>query len=438
MLRCRLLSLPVLATLLLTTTPATAADWWVDGANGNDTGPGSRSSPFRNIFWGLHVAQPGDTVHVLPTTTYGPVYIARSGEPGAPITLLGAAAASSYVSILASDTFGIQVAPGTSWITIGGFDVRATGDRTAIYLSRETTHVVVQGNYAHDSGDAGIAAVGTDYLTVSGNVVARNARNGATACLSGISVYQLRDTDGATSIKNEITGNVVFGNTNAPGAGCDDSDGNGIIVDDSRNTQGGSTYGPYPGATLVADNVVFGNGGRGIDVFESDNVGIVDNTLFHDNQDPFEQSWKPGEIMLSDSGGLLVMNNVAWGDGVVDGYNFHAEISVESCSGEAVIIDNNLLWDDAGLVDTALFAPVSGSHLSTATLRIGSWDHWNRWANPDLVSASLDPGRADFRLQAGSPGAGLGNPTYTMPTDILGAPAPVHPTVGAYEATVHS
>ena len=427
----------LLAAQLLVAGPAAASDWWVDGAGGGDAAAGSRTAPFQTIHRGLDAALPGDTVHVLPTATYGPVYIVTSGLPGLPIVLQGAAPSGSYASIVAAGSFGIQVAPGTSWITIAGFDVQATGDRSAIYVSPGTTHVVVEGNYAHDSGNAGIATVGTDYVTISGNVVARNATVGTTACLSGISIYQLRDTDGSSAVKNAVTGNVVEGNTNVPGGACTDTDGNGIIVDDSRNLQGGSPWGAYPGGTLVADNVAFGNGGRGIDVFQSDNVEIVDNTLWHNNRDPYEQSWKPGEIMLSDSGGLVVMNNVAWGDGLVSGYNFHTEISVESCSGAAVIIDNNVLWNDAGLVDTALFDPVSGSHLSTATLHVGDWGHWNRWANPQFVQPSLDPSVADFRLRAGSPGVGLGNPTYTVPADILGVAAPVYPTVGAYEATGH-
>ncbi len=425
----------LLAAQVLAAAPAAASDWWVNGAGGDDAAAGSRSAPFQTIHRGLDVALPGDTVHVLPTATYGPVYIVTSGLPGLPIVLQGAAPAGQYASIRTADGFGVQVAPGTSWITIAGFDVQATGDRSAIYVSPGTTHVVVAGNYAHDSGNAGIATVGADYVTISGNVVTRNAMVGTTACLSGISVYQLRDTDGSTAVKNAVMGNVVEGNTNVPGGVCTDTDGNGIIIDDSRNLQGGSPWGAYPGGTLVADNVVFGNGGRGIDVFQSDNVEIVDNTTWHNNRDPYEQSWKPGEIMLSDSGGLVVMNNVAWGDGLVSGYNFHTEISVESCSGGAVIIDNNVLWNDAGLVDTALFDPVSGSHLSTATLHVGAWGHWNRWANPLFVQASLDPSVADFRLRAGSPGIGLGNAMYTVPADIMGVAAPVYPTVGAYEAT---
>ncbi len=426
----RLVPLLVTMSTGVITGEALATDYYVDGRNGSDYAAGTATAPFENIFWGLHVAKPGDTVHVLSTITYGPVYIAHSGTAGAPITLAGEWNGTGLTQVVGGGNYAIQLAPGTSYVTVSGFDVQASGSRTAIYVAPGSTHVAIIGNYAHDSGNAGIATVGADYITISGNTVARNGTDGSTACLSGISLYQLRETDGGTDLRNVVQGNIIYGNTNLPGAGCSDSDGNGIIIDDSRNTQNNSPYPAYSAGTLITDNVVFENGGRGIHVFESDHVIVTNNTLWHNNQDPREASWQPGEIMLADSGDAKVMNNVAWSDGRIDGANHHVTISVESCSGGAVLLNNNLLWNNAGSVSLAYYAPTAGSHLSTAPLTIGSW---NVWANPQIEVLSSNPEVADYRLRTGSPGFGLANAAATPPYDLLGTAAPKYPTAGAYE-----
>jgi parallel beta-helix repeat protein len=61
------------------------------------------------------------------------------------------------------------------------------------------------------------------------------------------------------------------------------TDGNGIIIDDSRNSQGGGGP-PYVGTFLIENNLVFDNGGRGINIFESDNVIARNNTLYQNGR----------------------------------------------------------------------------------------------------------------------------------------------------------
>lgn len=65
--------------IALGSTPAWAADYWVD-ASAAGGGDGSMGSPFQTIGDGLDVAMPGDTVHVLPGT-YDSVSTVRNGDP---------------------------------------------------------------------------------------------------------------------------------------------------------------------------------------------------------------------------------------------------------------------------------------------------------------------------------------------------------------------
>ena len=56
-------------------------------------------------------------------------------------------------------------------------------------------------------------------------------------------------------------------------------------MDDFHNSQNGSAAGNYPFTTLVENNLVYGNGGKGIQVFLSDNVTIRNNTAYFNNRD---------------------------------------------------------------------------------------------------------------------------------------------------------
>ena len=61
------------------------------------------------------------------------------------------------------------------------------------------------------------------------------------------------------------------------------TDGNGIIIDDNQQTQQTSGV-PYNGRTLVANNVVSGNGGSGAHAYSSKHVDLVANTAYQNDQ----------------------------------------------------------------------------------------------------------------------------------------------------------
>ena len=61
------------------------------------------------------------------------------------------------------------------------------------------------------------------------------------------------------------------------------SDGNGMIVDDMRNTQNKSPNGVYAGRILIQNNVSYANGGSGMHAFSSDHVDFINNTVMGNN-----------------------------------------------------------------------------------------------------------------------------------------------------------
>ncbi|MDC6684683.1 hypothetical protein N4Q63_26800, partial [Leclercia adecarboxylata] len=126
------------------------------------------------------------------------------------------------------------------------------------------------------------------------------------------------DIDTSTAVKTSIIGNIVYQNTNTPTVGCGgnslglDSDGNGIIVD--RN-DGITNKLPYHGRTLIANNVVYGNGGRGIHIYQSDHVTVTSNSTYYNNQDPNEGNYLPGEVEANASGDIAIYDNIFYSDG---------------------------------------------------------------------------------------------------------------------------
>ncbi len=177
-------------------------------------------------------------------------------------------------------------------------------------------HVVIRSNEVYSCSGGGIYSTQSDYVLIESNTVAGNAWWSPYAG-SGISVYQNWNSDSATGYKMIIRGNMVGWNTNKIPFffSSDDpakrviTDGNGIIVDDARNTQAfsGNRGTPYTGRTLVDSNLVIENGARGINVFSSDHVDVFNNTTY---QNAFQPETPDGEVSIFEASDVRVFNNI--------------------------------------------------------------------------------------------------------------------------------
>ena len=199
--------------------------------------------------------------------------------------------------------------------------------RTGI-LVLQTHHVRIVNTNVHNFSVGGIAVNHSNNIEIVGNEVARNSFWGAEQG-SGISVFKpdrsLGDFEGRYQIV--IAGNRSHHNRNRvvnPYRGKA-TDGNGIILDDFRNVFPGG-HGEWPGTVLVANNVVYRNGGRGIHGAPNGGVRvhIINNTAYHNMQslrDPsiaFD-SWAEAEISVAGtfnqaSKKVKVVNNIAIAD----------------------------------------------------------------------------------------------------------------------------
>ncbi|MGA2183849.1 MAG: right-handed parallel beta-helix repeat-containing protein [Bryobacteraceae bacterium] len=412
------------------------AEYFVSGS-GNDANDGrSAASAFRSIQKAADMTAPGDIVSVLdgeytnPCAGCSVVNITRSGAADAWITYRAWYRHKPRIRFTGWAGFGVS--GGASYIEISGFEVQGSradasfqycrADRLAsnpdpicngngISIdgrndgAKKPHDIRIARNHVWQCAGAGISAIHSDYVTIEDNQVNENAWYSRYAT-SGISIWQAWNADNNTGTKMIIRRNRVYNNRSlvdwtATGAL---SDGNGIIIDDSRNTQG-STNGVYNGRFRVENNLSFDNGGGGITVYSSDHVDVVNNTLYKNGQ-----VVEYADLFINQSGDVRAENNIAWA---------RTGASALSVYSSSATLDYNLYFN------TRPVSP-SGAH--------------DLFADPELANPDTDPAVADFHPLAASPAVGSGDPSLAPADDLEGIARPAQSgiTRGAFQSVARS
>ena len=310
---------------------AYGTDFYVSALTGSDTNNGlSAGSAFRTIQKAADLTNPGDCVYimngvysdtkVLYSNHATVLYIWRSGSAGSFITfknypghqpvisgvncrwscvriranyirfegieLEGPNQNITYEEARAMYDYYVNTPSGSrDWDLIGTMNIGGISIGDDKVTSTPWHHIEVRNCKVHDFQGGGIGGSNFDYLIIENNLVYNNSWYGMYAT-SGISVFHPQNYDSNTdTYKIIVRGNVCFNNkTLIPWAGRDYlSDGNGIIIDDNKNSQitGGI---PYTGKTLVENNVSYYNGGSGIHAYSSNNVDIINNTAYNNGR----------------------------------------------------------------------------------------------------------------------------------------------------------
>jgi parallel beta-helix repeat protein len=437
--------------LMLGTTALFATDYYVDASRPDDTGAGTSVSTAKktlqaaaNLNLGI-----GDVVYVrsgiYTTTGSGAVLsINKSGNQFGYLTFKNYQNETPIIEFSAWN--GIELTDGASYVEINGFEVkgfRGTLDNrtvaraetqygtystcasltvNSIYNGNGITvkdvnnktildnshHIRIKNCNVHDCGGGGIQVSGGDYITIEDNIVWNNAWYSVYAN-SGISIYQPYNFDATTDYKIIIQRNKSYGNDSKVKwqVGCKFSDGNGIIIDDTRNGQNTSSYGVYQGKTLVANNITYNNGGSGIHAFASNNVDIVFNVSYLNGQ---RSVFNDGGIYANTTTNVRILNNIIVG---ISGKNVNSNFSN---TGQTV--NYNLFFQGNT-------PSVSGANdLKTV--------------NPLFINPSIDPAVADFHLSSNSPAINTGTTVLGVTTDFSGTARSIGPAPdrGAYETTI--
>jgi len=405
-------------------------------ANGYGTDP---STPYRTIQYAADRTNPGDTVYVMngtynETSNQGVFVVTRSGSANAYITYkaypghkpkLHTSTAWNHILIRSASYIrieGFEIAGNNANLSVSAGEARynhymsnkdagtvnwdyiAQTNTNGIYIrptdanSPKPKHIAIANNIVHDVPGGGIQAEESDHIYIDNNTVYNNSWYTMYAT-SGISVFHSNNSDSnTTSYKNIVRNNRVYNNkTLVKWASHEDySDGNGIIIDDNKNTQLNGRLAPYTGKTLVANNLVYLNGGSGIHSYSSANVDIINNSSYQNSS-----RLNYGEIYAHGSTNVKLFNNIM--------YARTGRDITQNWNNSSVSYNYNIYYNGTPAVSGA--NDISG--------------------NPLYVN----PAGGDFRLQSGSPAINSGTSTLAPPNDYAYNPRPSGNGVdrGAYE-----
>lgn len=414
----------------------------------------SEATPWKTLWYAGWRAKPGDTVLVKDGECPDP----DNGDTQAAMLMQDGEAAGrkwTYFKAYPGHHPHIRFKPNKtgihiqgSYIWIEGFEVSpdnynpgeiscATGNNSGfgIWITGGH-HSVVRNCNVHHCAAAGIGGNWADYMTIENNTIWNNAW-WSNCDSSGIHIFQPLASEidfGATTVNGTdyrivIANNRLYGNENKyPPAGYNldhPVDGNGIALDDFGWKQPNSMLPDqlnklYSHRTLIMNNLIYGNGGRGIQA-DAGYVDVLHNLSYKNlqNKDMRENCPAANEFGI---GGIdmRIFNNIVFAQ-----YNNALWLKYDwpfvghpVGMEKKIVYGNNLIY--GGGTDTDDNATDAGGNFTQ---------------DPLLAAPGLNAD-SDFHLLSNSPAINKGSAADSVPLDFDGFARPIGilPDIGAYEA----
>lgn len=397
--------------------------------SGSDTNEGrSEDQPLATVGKALDLAQPGDIVLLMEGTfarKHAVADFVRAGVPAAWITLKNAP---GQHPVLNSPDWNIAKvsrgskdkpsdAPALAYLELRGLTIRGIADEVeekykddigkAVGSSNgngisvdgrfevhKPHHIRIAHNEVTQCSGGGISVIHADRVQIESNFAHGNCHWMIYAG-SGISVYQPFNFDAETGghrilIRcNRTDHNYCTQPWVATGKL---SDGNGIIVDDTRNHQNNSSNGVYLGGLLVQGNISHDNGGSGMHSYASDHVDFINNTVAN-NSTVVDY----GQLSVTECAHVRVLNNI-----LVSPTN--RPMNRVNGNFSDVVLSHNLFWGGNGdtvpgehaIVADPLFRDVAKNdfHLGKKSPARNSAGIWEIAPTIDLSGHIRIPGEA--------------------------------------------
>jgi hypothetical protein len=421
--------------------------------NGDDKNVGTSASFPKTLLGAAQAARPGATVCLLAGTyplsaSFVPP---ASGRPSAwivyrscgdgPVNFVWTGGADAQAMIKIG---GGKFPSNPSYLEFQGLNLDGRGKALDGFFCFGSHHLRFIGNSIVNTGGGGIVTVTCDYLTADHNVIRHNGYIPADAgknaeyysWTSGISFNSNQWYDRDDGFHNIIVNNIISDEVDQSPK---HTDGNGIILDLSNRTYDYSSANTPP--ALVANNVVYGNGGHCVVAFTVTNFWIANNTCYKNGLDPSVEAI--GSITANNARNGYILNNVVVSsrdaNPSYDQQNNHADIHYYA---NLQYGSSNNLKDDS---------PLSGFiEADPLFLNSSQFDSESVRQNEKApASSQLGSG---FQLQLSSPALKKGIDPSTLPhlskailsdlnryiyTDINGNPRPLGGPfdLGAYQSS---
>lgn len=384
--------------------------------SGSDQNVGTEQSPFstfNEIFRKIRDLGAGDVIVAKPGVYHEAVMVSAGGDASANLTIRSEVPHGAIIRSPRNSYSAISIL--RNFVTIDGFDVQSGGTGHGIeatFIDGDNRrngphHIIIRNTICHDNAGSGISLSYGDFYLVENNLCYGNCATNSYQG-SGISVYAARAVEGAERLRIIIRGNTCHSNMALvlPGD-VPHSDGNGIIIDDLRNTQLRYPSGTYPYTTLVENNLCYLNGGKGIHVFLSENVVVRNNTACYNNRDPKNPATWRGELSNVDSNHCVWVNNIGVAKRTTNPAN--SAILDASTSGSP---NSDVVWMRNLTFDGRVGSPSVTQWPGNPTL-VSQSPYRNIFGkDPQFVNAVAIDTDADFRLLKSSPAIDAGTAAY--------------------------
>ncbi len=379
---------------------------------GNDSNSGtSPENSWASLQKSADVMKAGDTCFVGDGTYTEEVKVNHSGNSSSAIVFKSLNKWGAKVTNSWYNCFTIKA----SYITIDGFELVAPatyGSGVGAMPKDDGSfihHITVRNNKCHDSGQAGIAVQDCDYITIEYNVCYKNAWL-MPYCGSGISIYGRSSYDTKDGFHYIVRGNICYLNDNGPETAM--TDGNGIIIDDLRNTQSENHHGLAQDLTyttqavLIENNLCYNNGGKGIHMCWSNNITVRNNTVYGNctRSDQANSDWN-GDLSIYFASNVTAVNNICVS--TVPNSDAHA-IFAGATSGIGVSSNLNFYNNITYSTFNPALPAASGNGM---TISVEGVNNNQTATNPMLVDPA-NVNSPDFHLQAASPAIDAGTTDY--------------------------
>ncbi len=436
-------------------------NFYVNGSTGKDNNVGSSSSPWATLQHAHDAISISGTgswcVNVAPGIYSAGVLFTKGGNLASSTgyfvyrcQTIDACTVTANGAGGSNGTFAWNGTTTANYVVIDGFTISPAGANQfgqgiEIWdndgdVGQTVHHVWLLNSIVTGAGQSGLQMNDGEYFFAVHNTIYSNSgQSNCGAQGSGISFAANKAfpsyTRTADDSNNPILGDIGSGfhsaiewnvlYNNSLGANCTNgaTDGNNIIMDTNSNYF--NSFPNYTGGILIAFNITYNAGGKGVWIFDSTNVTVANNSCYNTNLDAnISGTARP---CLGTQGGNadLYTNNVVYepvGSGVLannNAFQLDNELDLNQTGTPVPDVASSNVSYCTGTPLNPCNAAYNGAVYSCSTNKCNTQPGWVNVGNTSAGSQATPPSGVNFALGSGSPAIGYGaTKSYLSPQSV--------------------